>query len=173
MSLEFSKLSASVLVAGLIAIGVGKLSSHVYHDGEMPEKRGFSIAVSDAVATDAPTSEAATPAVDMTALLASADPKVGEGLTKTCKACHDFSQGGANKVGPALWGISGKKIGVHEGYKYSADLAAKSAEVWNEKNLNAFLEKPKAFAKGTKMAFPGIKKPEERAAVIKYLETLK
>lgn len=172
MSLEFSKLSASVLVAGLIAIGVGKVSATVYHAGEMPEKRGFSIAVADAVAADAP-AEASAPAVDMTALLAKADPKMGEGLTKACKACHDFAQGGANKVGPALWGVYGKKIGTHEGYKYSADLAAKSSESWDEKSLNAFLEKPKGFAKGTKMSFPGIKKPEERAAVIKYLETLK
>lgn len=187
MSLELNKFAASLLIGGLTVVSVGKISSALYHDGEMPQTRGFSIAISEAVAVEAPAApiaastaatpeavpEAAAAPVDMAALIASADVKVGEGLTKACKACHAFEKDGKNKIGPALFGVFGRKIGTHEGFKYSADFAAKSSESWDEKNLSALLEKPKDFAKGTKMAFPGYKEPEKRAAVIKYLQSLK
>ncbi|ODN68681.1 c-type cytochrome [Methylobrevis pamukkalensis] len=79
-----------------------------------------------------------------------------------------------NKVGPVLNGVMGSVIGAHpEDYNFSAALKAKgeSGETWNEENMAAWLKSPKDFAKGTKMAFAGLKKEEEIADVIAYLST--
>lgn len=171
MSLKIHHIAASFLIAGATVVGVGKAASFLYPEGVQPETRGFSIIVSDAVAADAPA--AAAPAADMASLIAAADAKVGEGLTKQCKACHSFEKDGKNKIGPALYGVFGRNIGSAAGFTYSKDIAAKSAEKWDEANLNKFLEKPKGFAASTKMTFAGYKEPEKRAAVIKYLQSLK
>jgi cytochrome c len=108
---------------------------------------------------------------DLSALLAAADPAEGENVFKKCKACHTAEQGGANRVGPNLWNIVDRPKASHEGFSYSSALSGLGGE-WTYADLNAFLEKPKDFASGTKMSFAGLKKPEDRAAVIAYLRTL-
>ena len=120
-----------------------------------------------APAAEAP---AAAPA-DFKTLLASADPAAGEKVFGKCKACHNAEKGGANQVGPNLWNVVGAPIGHHEGFPYSAAIEAKSGEKWTYDELNVYLTSPKAFAPGTKMTFPGLSKPEDRANVIAYLRT--
>jgi cytochrome c len=104
--------------------------------------------------------------------LAEGDAAKGEKVFNKCKACHDVDKG-INKVGPTLKGVVGRKIASVEGYKYSDDMAAKGAEggVWDEATLTTYLPDPKAFVPKTKMAFAGLKKPEEVADVIAYLKT--
>ena len=108
---------------------------------------------------------------DLATLLASADPAEGEKVFKKCKACHTAEQGGPNRVGPNLWGIVDRPKGGHEGFSYSDAITGLGGD-WTYADLNAFLEKPKDYAPGTKMTFAGLKKPEDRAAVIAYLRTL-
>ena len=96
------------------------------------------------------------------------DAAAGEKVFKKCKACHSLEEG-KNKVGPSLFGIVGKAAGAVEGYKYS-DAMANSGITWTEENLDKYLEKPKDFMPGTKMAFAGVKQPEDRADVIEYLK---
>jgi cytochrome c len=96
------------------------------------------------------------------------DAANGEEVFKKCKACHTL-EAGKNKIGPSLAGIVGAKAGSVEGYKYSKAMAG-SDVVWDEANLDAYLTKPKDFMKGTKMAFAGLKKEEDRADVIEYLK---
>ena len=91
---------------------------------------------------------------------------------KKCAACHSFDKGGANKVGPDLWGVVNRPIASHEGFSYSEALAGKSGDAWDYDHLNEFLTSPKAYAPGTKMSFAGISKDTERADVIAYLRTL-
>jgi len=90
---------------------------------------------------------------------------------KKCKVCHTTEQGGANKVGPNLWGVSGAKMALNEKFKYSKGLSGKGG-TWSVQNLDEFLTKPKDFIKGTKMTFSGFKKAQERADVIAYLKSL-
>jgi cytochrome c len=104
-------------------------------------------------------------------LLKTADPAAGEKVAAKCKACHDFTKGGPNKVGPNLWDIVGAKHAHAENFNYSDAIKGLSGE-WTYENLDKFLTKPKDYAPGTKMAFPGLPKPEDRAALLAYLRTL-
>jgi cytochrome c len=108
---------------------------------------------------------------DLSALLASADPADGEKVFKKCKACHTPEQGGPNRVGPNLWNVVGGPKAAHEGFSYSDAMKGLGGD-WTYADLDAYLTKPKDFAPGTKMSFAGLKKPEDRAAVISYLRTL-
>ena len=105
------------------------------------------------------------------AALAEGDAAAGEKVFKKCKACHQVGDGAKSKVGPMLNGIVDNEIASIEGFKYSKAFLAKKEEglVWTEEVLDAYLTKPKAYIKGTKMSFPGLKKEAQRADVIAYL----
>jgi len=101
------------------------------------------------------------------------DAASGEKVFAKCKACHQVGDGAKNGVGPTLNGIIGRKAGTVEGFKYSAAMTAAGAEqnlVWTVENIDKYLENPRDFIKNNKMAFVGLKKPEERADVIEYLK---
>ena len=108
-----------------------------------------------------------------TPALAEGDATKGEKTYNACKACHDVDKG-VNKVGPTLKGIVGRAAASIADYKYSEAMLAKGAEglVWTEENLTAYLPNPKAYVPKTKMAFAGLKKPDDVANVIAYLRTL-
>ncbi|TWG99465.1 cytochrome c [Mesorhizobium sp. J18] len=99
------------------------------------------------------------------------DPAAGEKVFAKCKACHvaDTDQ---NKIGPSLKGIVGRTAGTHEGFKYSPAMieAGEGGLVWNEETLTEYLRSPKEMVPKTKMAFVGLKKDEDLANVIAYLE---
>jgi cytochrome c len=99
------------------------------------------------------------------------DAENGAKVFKKCMACHAVDD--KNKIGPSLKGIVGRKAATVEGFKYSDAMLAKAAEgvVWDEATLTAYLPDPKAFVPGTKMVFPGLKKPEEVADLIAFLKT--
>lgn len=117
-------------------------------------------------AGDAAIETAAAPAIDEE--LAAA----GEKVYRKCKACHQIGEGAKNKVGPVLTGVVGGPIGAIEDFKYSKTLQALAGDgaVWDDAALHGFLEKPRKWAKGTKMSFAGLKKEADRAAVIEYLK---
>lgn len=101
------------------------------------------------------------------------DPAAGEKVFNKCRACHAVGEGAANKIGPELNGIIGEKPGAVEGYTFSAPFQAWAADktAWNEELMSTWLADPRAVVKGTKMVFPGLKKPEELSNVIAYLAT--
>ncbi|SDH94927.1 c-type cytochrome [Alloyangia pacifica] len=105
--------------------------------------------------------------------LAEGDAAKGEKVFRKCKACHMVGDGAENRVGPVLTGVVGREIAAVEGFDYSDALKELAAAdgTWTPEELAAFLEKPKDFAKGTKMSFAGLRKEDERADVIAYLAT--
>lgn len=107
--------------------------------------------------------------VDMSALLANADVKRGETLYFQCRACHTLEEGGANKVGPNLYGMFGRKAGLAPGFSYS-DAVKNSDIVWSAETVSAWLEQPADFLPGNIMVFVGVKKPQDRANLIAYLQ---
>ncbi|MFM8745787.1 MAG: c-type cytochrome [Aestuariivirga sp.] len=102
---------------------------------------------------------------------ADGDAAAGEKVFAKCKACHEVEKG-VNKVGPTLKGLVGRAAASVPDYKYSEAMLAKGAEglVWTEENLAVYLPDPKAYVPKTKMAFAGLKKPEDVANVIAFLK---
>lgn len=109
--------------------------------------------------------------VDLGTLLASADANAGKAKMQLCASCHDFGQGGPNRIGPGLWGVVGRPVASHAGFAYSPAMKAHGGS-WTYDELFTFLASPARAMPGTKMSFAGLRRPEDRAAVIKYLATL-
>ena len=103
------------------------------------------------------------------AALADGDAEVGKKVFNKCKICHAM-EAGVNKVGPSLAGIVGRPAGTVDGFKYS-DAMSGSGLTWDTATIDQYLADPKGFIPGNKMAFVGLKKDEDRANVIAYLQS--
>jgi len=102
--------------------------------------------------------------------LPAGDAAAGEKVFNKCKACHTVEEG-KNRVGPSLFNVVGRAPGTADGFKYSKAMQDFGADhVWDEATLSSYLEAPKDVVSGTKMAFVGLKKIEDRADVIAYLK---
>ncbi len=166
-SFEINKIVAAVLMVALLVIGIGKLSDIIFHV-EKPKTPGYAVNVEEAVTVSSSTKDSVEEKIDIAALMAMGDLTHGEKVFKKCAACHSIVKGGKNNIGPALYNVVGRKIGIVEDYKYSKALASYDKE-WTLEELNGYLIKPAKWIKGTKMAFAGLRKEKDRASVIKYL----
>ena len=173
-SFEWNKIIASVLTAMIVAMVTGILASKIVEPRHL-EKAVYVPpgAESGAAATPATAEQAPAAPEPIGPFMAKADPKHGEQVAKVCLQCHTFGKGEPNKIGPNLFGIMEENIAAVQGYQFSPALAAHKSEKWDPDKLNVWLMKPNDFAKGTKMAFPGLPKEQDRADVIGYLESLK
>jgi cytochrome c len=167
---EFNKIAGAVLGTALVVFGLGELRGAIYHS-EIPAKPGFKIDVTE-VATGGETGGGETAKVSLGTLLAKADPAKGQNVAKACLACHDFTKGGPNKVGPNLWDVVDRKVASHEGFSYSDSLKEHANETWTFDLLNQFVHDPKSLAPKTKMTFSGVKRDDQRADVLAYLRSL-
>ncbi|MFC6688723.1 c-type cytochrome [Jhaorihella thermophila] len=114
--------------------------------------------------------EEAVEEVSFEDLLAQADVEKGKKLFKKCVACHKTEEG-ANATGPYLYGVVGRPVAGVAGFNYSDAMKAHGGE-WTPEELFAFLESPKNYIPGNKMTFKGLSKPEDRANIIAYLDSL-
>ena len=165
---ESNKIFAAILIAGITAYMAAFIADKIVHPELTLEKNAVEIDGGE-VESGGP-AQVAGPEPIMH-LIATADIARGEKLSKACAACHSFDNGGPNMVGPNMWGIVGDKKGHIDGYAYSDALLEKGGD-WNYDSLNKFLWKPKSYISGTKMNYVGIRKPEDRAAMIAWLRTL-
>lgn len=95
--------------------------------------------------------------------------KRGKRMFLRCRTCHTLQEGAKHGTGPNLYGIFGSKSASKEGFTYSPALL-KSEIIWSEETIENWMSKPRDFVRGTSMAFVGLKKPEDRKALIAYLK---
>ncbi len=167
-SFELNKIIAAVLLVALIIIGIEKLSDTIFYV-EKPKTPGYVVEVEKTVTASTETkSDTSIEKVDIAALMAMADLAHGEKVFKKCAACHSIVKGGKNNIGPALYNVVNRQVGVVSDYKYSKALS-EYGKNWTFEELNGYLIRPAKWIKGTKMAFAGLKKEKDRASVILYL----
>ena len=166
-SFEINKIVAAILMVALLIIGIGKLSNFIFHV-EKPKTPGYAVEVEEATNVSSSTKTVVVDKIDIAALMAMGDINLGKKVFKKCAACHSIIKGGKNNIGPALYNVVGRKVGIVADYKYSKALSSYDKE-WTFEELNGYLIKPAKWIKGTKMAFAGLRKEKDRASVIKYL----
>tara|TARA_Y100000590_G_scaffold330069_1_gene374884 strand:- start:3621 stop:4142 length:522 start_codon:yes stop_codon:yes gene_type:complete len=161
-----NKIIVSVIIAVILVLGINKIADFVFYV-EKPTKSAYQVA---SVSTTSETTSISSneESLDIMVLIASANVEDGKKVFKKCAACHSINKGGSNKIGPNLWNILGKQSGSVANYKYSKAMTAHQKS-WTFEEMNGFLISPKKWIKGTKMSFIGLSKPEDRAAVILYM----
>lgn len=164
---EMNKVFAAVLCAGIAVMFAGFIANIAVHP-EPLEKDAITIEGGAAAGSHGGGAAAPEIAEPILGLIASADIEKGAKISKACAACHSFDNGGPVKQGPNLWNSVNRAKGSAAGFDYSAGLKEKGGN-WDYDSLNQFLWKPKKFIGDTKMNFAGIKKPEDRAALIAWL----
>jgi cytochrome c len=171
-----NKIAAALLTAGLIFWGANRIAS-ILVPHEAPKTPAIKLA--GLPATGASTPQAAPAAAppsgpaSVIPLLASADVAKGHAFVQQqCAACHTLDKGGANGVGPNLYGVLGGPMFATPGFSFSSAAKAKAKGNWDYANMNDWLASPPTYVPGTSMPYAGIKNTETRADVIAYLRTL-
>ena len=162
-SFEINKIFAAIIVTVLLVLGINKVSDVIFHV-EKPDVEGYKVEVK--VVSTSQANEQSQ--VDISALLALGSVENGKKVFKKCAACHSINEGGGNKIGPKLWNVMFRPIGSVSDYKYSKALSTYGKE-WTWEEMNGFLIKPAKWIKGNKMGFAGLKKEEDRASIMLYL----
>lgn len=166
-SFEFNKIAGAVLASVLVIIGVQHLAEIIYHT-EDANPLTYPVEVADAGHGGEAVEKPVEVVIPFTQLLASADASKGAKVFKKCASCHTLPEGGNNGTGPNLFGVVGRDVGSASGFSYSQPMATLGG-TWTFDRLNEFLTKPKAYLPGTKMGFAGIKKPQQRADLVAFL----
>jgi cytochrome c len=171
--LRFNSIAGAVLASALGVMVVG-WGADMLFEPHYPEKAGF---MPDIVETGGG-GEAAAPAGPPDWGTLFADPvqlaalvERGDRLHGACTSCHTSEPGGANGVGPALWNVFGRAAGSHGGFGYSAAMSG-YGQPWTYDNLYAFLERPSGYISGTAMSYAGLRRSEDRVALVAYLRSI-
>ena len=165
--MELNKIAASILLSGLIIMIVSNVVDMLYNPEDYKFEHQTIVATSNE-----PQQKIEQVALDIGELMQNASFEKGKSAAKKCIACHSFEKGGMNKVGPNLWNVvENKKAHLRSSFNYSKALLEKGGK-WGYEELFTFLKNPKAYIKGTRMAFAGISNPQEIADLVSYLRSM-
>jgi cytochrome c len=167
-SYEWNKIAGWVLAAAISVLGLAILMGYLF-PVHLPEKPAY--VVQGVEAESAGPGAAAEVERPIEFYLASADIAKGEAQFKKCASCHTIEKGGAQGIGPNLYGVVGDKHAHIPGFGYSDAMKASGDKIWDWQGLSAWLANPKKYIPGNKMSFAGISKPEDRANLIAYLNS--
>ena len=162
-----NKIFVSILFAVILVFGINKITDVIYHN-PAPQTSAYQVNVTTVASNETQTSSESSQTGNIMALFASTSAADGARVFKKCLSCHSIAREGKNRIGPKLFGVLGRQAGSISDYKYSKALASYGKE-WTFEELNSFLIKPSTWIKGNKMGFAGLKKDEDRASVILYL----
>ena len=171
-SFEINKIMGSVFSIILFLLIIKNLSNILYPIQEVAHHNKNEKVETTNLKPNIDKKEESIIELDIEERLLSANIDDGKKFSKKCVACHSFEIDGPNKIGPNLYNIQSREIASIASFKYSKALISKTGK-WDNNNLDSFLKSPKEWAPGTKMSYVGIKKGEDRANVIKYLQSLK
>ena len=176
--LGLNKIFGALLAVGLVVLGLKEVSTivfggghHHHHEYESLNAwaesnfKGYRVDIAETGGAG----EVIEEIYDLGALILGADLARGERSFKAkCASCHTIDQGGANGTGPNLYATMGAAKQSHSGFNYSGALGNTEGD-WSWERMDAWLENPSSYARGTSMAFAGLKRDDERASVLAYL----
>ncbi len=166
-SFEWNKVFGAILATLLVVMVIREVGGFIFYAEELDEP-GYRVELPDPV-TPENGGEEPEPALDLGALLVEANAGAGERIANQCVACHNFEKGGANMVGPALWGVLGREIAALDGFNYSRALASKDG-VWDYESMYKFLENPREWAPGTLMGYAGLRRQRDRVNLLAWMQ---
>ena len=171
-----NKIAAALLTAGLVFWGANRIAS-VLVPQEAPKTPAIKLAGLPAIGASmpqaAPAAASSSGPASVIPLLGSADVAKGQTFVQEqCAACHTLTSGGADGVGPNLYGVLGGPMFAKAGFSYSGPAKAKAKGNWDYANMSDWLTDPATYVPGTAMPYAGIKNTQTRADVIAYLRTL-
>tara|TARA_R110000751_G_scaffold47174_3_gene105733 strand:- start:1825 stop:2328 length:504 start_codon:yes stop_codon:yes gene_type:complete len=155
---------AGALCGALLIFLLGKWAAEGLYDPARHGEAAYVIEVADAGGDAAPAEE-----VNFDELMANADVESGAKVFRKCSACHKLDD--TNGTGPHLDGLVGRDVGSVPGFSYSAAMAGHGG-VWTPEEISHFIENPRGYISGTAMGFAGLKKPQDRADVIAYIQSV-
>ena len=162
-----NKIFVSILFAVILVLGINKITDVIYHN-PAPQTSAYQVNVTTVASNETQTSSESSEAGDILALFASTDlAKAKKLFSAKCSSCHNVAKGSKHKIGPSLNNIW-RKVGSAPDYKYSKALLA-YGKTWDVAELDGFLLNPKKWIPKNKMGFLGLKKPEDRAKIIFFL----
>jgi cytochrome c len=167
--LKWNKIFGAGLGTAFVILMVQQISGGIYAT-HAPEKMGYFV---DAPEEAAGGAEEAVLPPDWGTVLPAADLAAGEAAFARCQACHNIAAGGADGIGPNLYGVVGGPVMHRAGFAYSDAMAAHKAEAptWGYDELDHFITAPNRYVSGTKMSFAGLRDTPTRINLIAYLRS--
>ena len=164
---KFAMDGATYLAFAFCVAGFATIIADLFYQPKIVKKRGYEI---EMALDGKPVAKKVEKVIDLAELMKIADIDRGAKIFKKCASCHNAGKGEGAKVGPGLYGVVGRAKGIFAGFSYS-DAMKNKGGIWDQASINQFITKPRDYLTGTKMAFAGLKKPQDRADVILYLES--
>ncbi len=168
-SYEINRILGWVLAALVAVLSLSIFTGYLFPVNE-PEQRAYVVA---GVEEEAPAAGAAAETEKpIEFFLASADVARGEAQFRKCAACHTIERGGAQGIGPNLWGIIGARHAHIAGFNYSPAMQATADKVWDWQNMSEWLRNPRGYLPGNRMSFAGLGRPQDRADLLAFLNSM-